>query len=149
VALIAALGLAQVAAVASRPLPKYAEGTRYLDRSGNKRGKDTIAIMADEGERIIPRKQNVKHWKLYNSIEDGSFDKLIHDSYVLPALVAAQKNNQRHKQESFAENIAKSFASKDAVSAGDFYDLKRLWSKGIAITNLQELLSDDIKSPYR
>lgn len=149
IALVTALGLAQVAAVASRPLPKYAEGTRYLDRSGNKRGKDTIAIMADEGERIIPRKQNVKHWKLYNSIDDGSFDKLIHDTYVLPALVAAQKSNQKQKQETFAENIAKSFMGKDSSGGNDFYELRRLWNKGIYITNLQDMVSDDIKSPYR
>lgn len=149
VALIAALGIAQTAAVASQPLPKYAEGTRYLDRNGNKRGKDTIAIMADEGERIIPRKQNVKHWKLYNSIDDGSFDKLIHDTYVLPALVAAQKKNQKHKQETFAENIAKSFIASATSKGTEFYDLQRLWNRGIKVTNLDDIISDDIKSPYR
>lgn len=149
IALVTALGIAQVAAIASRPLPKYAEGTRYLDRNGNKRGKDTIAIMADEGERIIPRKQNVKHWKLYNAIDDGSFDKLIHETYVLPALVAAQKSKHKQKQETFAENIAKSFMASGNKSGNDFYDLRRLWSNGIRVTNLQDIVSDDLKSPYR
>jgi hypothetical protein len=38
----------------------YAEGTEYLERKREPKGKDTIPIMADEGERILSAKDNVK-----------------------------------------------------------------------------------------
>ena len=50
----AALGATQAAAVLARPLPKYQKGTLSLQRGNNPTGTDTIPILANEGEAIIP-----------------------------------------------------------------------------------------------
>lgn len=49
-----ALGAAQSGAVLARPLPKYQKGTLSLQRGNNPIGTDTIPILANEGEAIIP-----------------------------------------------------------------------------------------------
>ena len=49
-----ALGAAQSAAVLARPLPKYQKGTLSLERGSNPTGTDTVPILANEGEAIIP-----------------------------------------------------------------------------------------------
>ena len=49
-----ALGAAQSAAVLARPLPKYQKGTLSLERGNNPTGTDTVPILANEGEAIIP-----------------------------------------------------------------------------------------------
>jgi tape measure domain-containing protein len=59
IALQSALTLAQVGAIASRQPPKYFKGTDYLDLNGNKKGIDTIPILAHEGERILPTADNL------------------------------------------------------------------------------------------
>jgi tape measure domain-containing protein len=59
IALVSGLGLAQAGAIASRQPPKYFKGTDYLDLNGNKKGIDTIPILAHEGERILPTADNL------------------------------------------------------------------------------------------
>ena len=54
IALFIALGAAQSAAVLARPLPKYQRGTLSLQRGSNPAGTDTVPILANEGEAIIP-----------------------------------------------------------------------------------------------
>jgi len=63
------IGIAQaVAMIASytamkakiKAIGKYAEGTEYLERGQNPKGKDTIPIYADEGERIVDKNTNRK-----------------------------------------------------------------------------------------
>jgi len=53
-------GAAQTAAIASQPIPTFFEGTEWLDRDGNPIGRDTIPVMAHEGERIVPTSVNRK-----------------------------------------------------------------------------------------
>ena len=53
-ALWIALGASQAALVAARPLPKYQKGTLSLERGSNPTGTDTVPILANEGEAIIP-----------------------------------------------------------------------------------------------
>jgi len=52
---MAALGAVQISNISSA---KYATGTEFLERGGNPSGTDTIPILADEGERILSKKQN-------------------------------------------------------------------------------------------
>ena len=40
--------------MAARPLPKYQKGTLSLERRSNPTGTDTVPILANEGEAIIP-----------------------------------------------------------------------------------------------
>jgi tape measure domain-containing protein len=43
-----------------KSIGKYAEGTEYLQRGNNPKGKDTIPVLANEGERIVPTDINSK-----------------------------------------------------------------------------------------
>lgn len=54
VALTAIEGAAQIAAIQSRPIPKFFKGTEWLQRGGNPAGIDTIPAMLNEGERVVP-----------------------------------------------------------------------------------------------
>lgn len=54
----------------------FAEGTPWLERGKYKPGRDTIPIMADEGERIIPRSDNEKHWHILEGLRKGDKDQL-------------------------------------------------------------------------
>jgi hypothetical protein len=56
-AVMAALGAAQISIIDAA---QYAEGTRYLERNGAPKGRDTIPIWADEGERILSKGVNAK-----------------------------------------------------------------------------------------
>jgi hypothetical protein len=56
-AIVSAFGIAQIASMKNA---KFAKGTNYLDLNGNPDGTDTIPIWADKGERIVPRKDNLK-----------------------------------------------------------------------------------------
>jgi hypothetical protein len=47
-------GLANVAQIAGVSIPKYAEGTDYVELNGRPRGRDTIPAMLNEGERVVP-----------------------------------------------------------------------------------------------
>lgn len=49
----------KINAINDEDVPGYAEGTEYLKRkNGEKKGKDTIFLRGDEGERIIPTHMN-------------------------------------------------------------------------------------------
>lgn len=70
-AIVGSLGAAQTAFIAAQPLPQYAEGTKFVERGKNKKGRDTIPAMLDEGERVIDAKTNKKYWDDLNAIHDG------------------------------------------------------------------------------
>ncbi len=53
-ALVAAEGAVQIAAIKSQPLPKFYKGTESLELGNNPSGIDTIPILANKGERIVP-----------------------------------------------------------------------------------------------
>ena len=59
-------GIIQGAAIAAVPLPKFKKGTESLQRGNNPRGVDTIPILANEGERIVPTHINKLLGKLSN-----------------------------------------------------------------------------------
>jgi hypothetical protein len=56
--------------------PKFYDGTDYLERGNNPKGRDTIPVMAHEGERIVPSYINSKLKGIKNSdlpkLVDGS-----------------------------------------------------------------------------
>jgi len=57
-ALIAAATGVQIASIQSRPLPKFFEGSEFVELNGNKPGRDTIPAMINYGERIVPTEIN-------------------------------------------------------------------------------------------
>lgn len=106
-AIIAAVGIAQTAAILSAPVPKYYKGTRYVDEEGrHPNGVDTVNAMLTRGERVIPVEDNRKNWHLYEAIRTKNFDKYINKVYVVPALNKAIDSGKIREQKTFAENVA-------------------------------------------
>ncbi|REJ84540.1 MAG: phage tail tape measure protein [Bacteroidetes bacterium] len=138
-------------ALALQPPQGYYKGVRYLKRGRYPQGRDTIPIMADEGERIISKEKNLKNWKVYEAIEDERFQQYVLDNFVTPALQRYRSQREAHEKKSFAENIAQGliFHSGEEFMSG--YDFKRMWSKGIKIANMDALLQlmQQNGSPYR
>jgi hypothetical protein len=64
----------------------YNTGTPYLERGGNPRGIDTIPIMANEGEAIIPTDKNAKYPGMARAWIDGNLEDYIFRNYVIPQL---------------------------------------------------------------
>lgn len=112
------------------PPPQFFEGTDYLQLNGNPKGKDTIPVMAHEGEAIIPTDKNLKEPGLAKAWINGNLDKYVIDKWVSPALVAQE---QAHKRE-FADNIASSLM----LQSGANFDDYRLYRLGIDQLSLQK-----------
>lgn len=110
--------------------PQFFEGTDYLQLNGNPKGKDTIPVMAHEGEAIIPTDKNLKEPGLAKAWINGNLDKYVIDKWVSPALVAQE---QAHKRE-FADNIASSLM----LQSGANFDDYRLYRLGIDQLSLQK-----------
>ena len=106
-AIAGAFGALQIGIIAAQPNPyKFFEGTDYLQLGGNPKGKDTIPVMAHEGEAIIPTKKNLQYPGLAKSWIDGNLDSYIHKQFVSPALM----EQQREMEAEFADKIAASMA---------------------------------------
>lgn len=91
----AALGAAQIAVIASQPIPKFAKGG-YVDEKGMFVGKSHkqggITIEAEGGEFITSKAKAQKYGHIVEAVNKGTIDKLIKDSYVTPAVNAALLN---------------------------------------------------------
>ena len=101
------VGAAQIGAILATPLPQYAEGTDFVELGKNKKGKDTIPALLNEGEAVITTEQNSKYPGMAKAWNDGKLDEHIYKKWVLPELVM-NKSFEQQKQRSFAENVAKS-----------------------------------------
>jgi TP901 family phage tail tape measure protein len=113
----AAFGAIQIGIIAAQPNPyKFFEGTDYLQLSGNPKGKDTIPVMAHEGEAIIPTGKNLQYPGLAKSWIDGSLDGYINKNFVRPALM----EQQRQAEEDFADRLAASMALQMSSNFDDY-----------------------------
>ena len=116
-AVAGAFGALQIGVIASQPNPyKFYEGTPYLQLGGNPRGKDTIPVMAHEGEAIIPTKSNLQYPGLAKSWIDGNLEKYINNNFVRPALM----EQQRQAEEDFADRLAASMALQMSSNFDDY-----------------------------
>lgn len=131
-----------VSALQSPEAPQFFEGTDYLHLNGNPKGKDTIPVMAHEGEAIIPTDKNLKEPGLAKAWINGNLDKYVIDKWVSPALVAQE---QAHKKD-FANDIATSMM----LQQGGAFDDYRLYRLGLDQVNLlsqnNKLLGNIMKS---
>jgi hypothetical protein len=118
----------QVNALQVPPPPQFFEGTDYLQLNGNPKGKDTIPVMAHEGEAIIPTDMNLSEPGLANAWINGNLDKYVIDKWVSPALM----NQEREHKKEFAENIAASML----LQSGSSFDDYRLYRLGLDQVNL-------------
>jgi len=103
-AIVGAMGVAEFAIAASTPIPQFAKGTDFLKRGRNKSGIDTIPIMANEGEAIIPTDKNAKYPGMSNAWIKGNLDDYINHRYVIPAL---KSNRKGIDADEFSSKIAK------------------------------------------
>jgi hypothetical protein len=85
--IVGATGALQIAAIASKPIPKFERGGLIGGRLHS--GGGTL-IEAERDEYIINRRQSVKHRRELDAINTSSaaFKKLIEERYVRPALLA-------------------------------------------------------------
>lgn len=98
------------------PKPGFYDGTPYLQLGGNPSGKDTIPVMAHEGEAIIPTSKNLQYPGLAKSWIDGSLDGYIHNQFVRPALM----EQQQKADEDFADRLANSMALQMSSQFDDY-----------------------------
>jgi hypothetical protein len=98
------------------PKPGFYDGTAYLQRGGNPKGKDTIPVMAHEGEAIIPTRNNLQYPGLAKSWIDGNLDGYINNNFVRPALM----EQQRQAEEDFADRLASSMALQMSSNFDDY-----------------------------
>jgi hypothetical protein len=79
----------------------YNTGTPYLERGGNPRGIDTIPIMANEGEAIIPTSENAKYPGMARAWINGNLDDYIFRNYVIPQLEEQAASAAAARMEAF------------------------------------------------
>lgn len=103
--------------------PQFFEGTDYLQLNGNPKGKDTIPVMAHEGEAIIPTDRNLSEPGLASAWINGNLDKYVIDKWVSPALINQEKEQKRE----FANDIATSMM----LQSGAAFDDYRLYRLGV------------------
>lgn len=108
----AAIGVqafANVVKIQTQEPPKMFEGTPYLHLMGNKKGKDTIPIMAHEGEAIIPASENAKYPGLAKAWIEGDLDKYITVKMLAPKLKKIQMEHDVQKELMLANQMGGSF----------------------------------------
>lgn len=102
-ALVVAETASQLALVSNQPIPEFEKGGEI----GGKRHRDGGTIIeAERGEFMVNRIAYANNKDVVNAINDGKFDKYIHEHYVLPSLKLGSIHS--HDNKSLAENIAKS-----------------------------------------
>lgn len=125
----------QLGVVVATPIPKFKQGTSYVERGKNAIGDDTIPAMLDEGERVVSRTKNIKHWDIYEAIDQKRLDQYIMKQYITPALKNQQKTFEENKQKTFAENISQSLMFNGLT----YHEADRIRRKGTRITNEEGL----------
>ena len=115
-AVVSAFAQTQQLLTAEVPKPGFYDGTAYLQRGGNPKGKDTIPVMAHEGEAIIPTRNNLQYPGLAKSWIDGNLDGYINNNFVRPALI----EQQRQAEEDFADRLASSMALQMSSNFDDY-----------------------------
>lgn len=143
-AISAALAGAQLAAIIATPLPKFFKGKDYVERGLNPIGRDTIPAMLHEGERIVPTEQNLKHWDVYQAIDENRLDKYIHKTFVVPRLKEQQRIYEKSKESSFAESVGRSVDFTPFVEKM-YHDNDYLRRKGVTLNNVKQIAKETAK----
>lgn len=144
----AIIGAAQLAIAVAAPLPEYAKGTSFLKRGKNKPGIDTIPVMANEGEAIIPTEKNAQHPGLAEAWIKGNLEQYVHNKFVIPALKA---NNKGRDDAAFISKLAKSISLNAAFNDGNLLESDKMSRRILMEQNslLKKIASGSNKNPYR
>lgn len=129
-AVAAATGAAQIAVIAAQAppaAPSFFKGTPYLQRGKNKPGRDTIPIMADEGEAIIPRSNNAEFPGMAQAWISGRGHllKYIHNKFAAPMIEEGRRLMEQEKQKQLAEHFAMSLSGTGKFSDARLYGVGR------------------------
>jgi len=128
----------QLGVVIATPIPKFKAGAKWVERGRNAQGEDTIPAMLDEGERVVSRTKNIKHWDIYEAIDEGRLNQYVMKNFVAPALKDQQRKFEDNKQKTFADNIGQSIVTNGL----SYQEAMRIRNKGIKITNYEEINKD-------
>ena len=131
---VAAASVSLGVAIAT-PIPKFKGGVKWLERGRNAQGEDTIPAMLDEGERVVSRTKNIKHWDIYEAIDEGRLNQYVMKNFVTPALKEQQRKFEDNKQKTFADNISNALVFNGLT----FNEADRIRRKGTRITNEESL----------
>jgi hypothetical protein len=99
-ALVGALGAAQIAAIASQPLPAFKEGVIDLEGKGTGTSDENLAWLS-RGESVITAKQTAKHKDALQAIHRDRFDQ-----YITEAIAAKEMAKSQSLSESDAAAMA-------------------------------------------
>jgi len=96
-AFIGATGVAKLAAVAAKPIPKFEKGGQV---GGKRHSQGGTLIEAEEGEFITNRKQASKHRSILDAMNRSSeaLNQYIEKHYVRPAVMNYVLSNKRDSQ---------------------------------------------------
>ena len=120
-----AIGAAQIAVVASQPIPQFAKGVVDLNGPGTGTS-DSITARLSKGESVIPAAQTKKHRSALEALHGDYFDKYVNTNHVLPALKEYDRAMNVKKGKDLAENIAASLNLHNIFKDGNIvYELKR------------------------
>lgn len=76
-AVMAAIGFAQLAIVAAKPIPQFYKGVIDLPLGTNKKGRDTIPAMLHEGESVMTADETKKHKPLFKAIRENKYERFM------------------------------------------------------------------------
>ena len=127
----------QSATAISQPIPKFKEGTKFLDDPHSPRGVDKILMYGNRGERIVTAENNEKHWDKYEAIETGNWSRYLQTEGQSKILAAARKDSEDRKRKDFASEISDNLFLN--FSGMTKHDAEKIRSKGIEITNVDEV----------
>lgn len=121
-AIHAALAAAEIAVIASEPVPEFAKGTEFLDDPKAPRGKDKILMYGDKGEAIISAKSNAKYPGLAKAFNEGNVDQWMAPDGILKAL------SENHEM-AFADRLAKSIILNAELQDGNLLEALKMGRK--------------------
>ena len=120
-AFIAAAGLTQAAAVASKPIPKFERGGLI---GGKLHSQGGTLIEAEQGEYMVNRRQSAKHRRELDAMNTSTeaFRRMIDEKYVRPALMSYSAG--RRSKEGVTVNASLNSKSMEKEMRGMRKDLK-------------------------
>ncbi len=86
-ALVAALGAAEIAVIASQPIPEFHEGKKPELKEGE------IFAKVLKTESVIPPEQSKKYKGVIDSMIDGNLEKYVFEKYTLPMIKSASNTS--------------------------------------------------------
>jgi hypothetical protein len=102
-------GFGQISALTAAEPPKFFEGTDFVPLGGNKRGKDTVPALLNEGEAVIPTDQNAEYPGMAKAWLNNDLSPYIHRNFVAPALKRQREEMQMRQWKEMGSAMVANF----------------------------------------